>query len=84
MPGTVVPVTLPSLAPEKREVSVADALARARSAYIDRLPKSQENFQKGINFMPGGNTRSLLYTEPFPVFMKKGRGNRLWDHDDHE
>ncbi|KAH8891140.1 acetylornithine aminotransferase [Thozetella sp. PMI_491] len=34
--------------------------------------------------MPGGNTRSVLFNEPFPIFMKTGKGNRLWDYDGHE
>jgi glutamate-1-semialdehyde 2,1-aminomutase len=34
--------------------------------------------------MPGGNTRSVLFYEPFPLVMTRGRGCRLWDADDHE
>src|SRR5262245_2473204 len=34
--------------------------------------------------MPGGNTRTVLYYEPFPLSIVRGRGCRLWDADDHE
>jgi glutamate-1-semialdehyde 2,1-aminomutase len=34
--------------------------------------------------MPGGNTRTVLYYDPFPLSIARGRGCRLWDADDHE
>src|SRR5712671_3923227 len=34
--------------------------------------------------MPGGNTRSAIYVEPFPLTMARGEGSRLWDLDGHE
>jgi glutamate-1-semialdehyde 2,1-aminomutase len=34
--------------------------------------------------MPGGNTRSAIYVDPFPLTMARGEGARLWDIDGHE
>lgn len=34
--------------------------------------------------MPGGNTRTVLYYDPFPLSINRGEGCRLWDADDHE
>ena len=34
--------------------------------------------------MPGGNTRTTLHNNPFPLTVVKGEGCRLWDADGHE
>jgi len=34
--------------------------------------------------MPGGNTRSAIFVDPFPVTMARGEGSHLWDVDGHE
>jgi glutamate-1-semialdehyde 2,1-aminomutase len=34
--------------------------------------------------MPGGNTRTVLYHDPFPLTIVRGDGCRLWDLDGHE
>src|SRR5258706_4304240 len=34
--------------------------------------------------MPGGNTRSAIHVDPFPLTMVRGEGSRLWDLDGHE
>jgi glutamate-1-semialdehyde 2,1-aminomutase len=47
-------------------------------------PQSQKQFSTAATFMPGGNTRSVLFYEPFPVVMVRGEGCRLWDLDGHE
>lgn len=72
--------------PPPKEVleSLGDALTLARNSYIDRLPASKKHFEEAVDFLPGGNTRSVLFNEPFPIFMAKGEGNRLWDHDQNE
>src|ERR1700726_635180 len=34
--------------------------------------------------MPGGNTRSAIFVDPFPLTMTRGAGSHLWDLDGHE
>ncbi|HEY8607677.1 MAG TPA: aminotransferase class III-fold pyridoxal phosphate-dependent enzyme [Noviherbaspirillum sp.] len=60
-----------------------DALADARAAYIRRNPASREQLQEAARFLPGGNTRSALYYEPFPLTIARGQGAWLWDVDGH-
>lgn len=64
--------------------AVEDVVAAAQSRYVQRHPISKELHEKALKFMPGGNTRSVLHSDPFPVCQKRGRGNKLWDRDDHE
>ncbi|OJJ45196.1 hypothetical protein ASPZODRAFT_17412 [Penicilliopsis zonata CBS 506.65] len=64
--------------------SIDEALRQAKDSYISTFPESQTRYEEALEVMPGGNTRSVLFTAPFPVFMKKGKGNRLWDCDGNE
>ena len=60
------------------------ALAQEIAAYTERNPKSFERFSAATSVMPGGNTRTVLYYDPFPLSISRGEGCRLWDADDHE
>lgn len=59
------------------------ALARVEAAYIARNPASQARFERARGVMPGGNTRSVLYYDPFPLTFLRGEGATLEDADGH-
>ncbi|CAG9961950.1 unnamed protein product [Clonostachys byssicola] len=61
----------------------ATALASAEQRFNDRNPKSFEYHQSAVESLPGGNTRSLLHTAPYPVVMNRGEGSKLFDLDGH-
>ncbi|KAK8153687.1 pyridoxal phosphate-dependent transferase [Phyllosticta citrichinensis] len=60
------------------------ALQAARARFIARNPNSKRIHEDATRSLPGGNTRSVLHTAPFPVAMKRGRGYHVVDEDDHE
>ncbi|CAG7969689.1 unnamed protein product [Penicillium nalgiovense] len=57
------------------------ALRGATTRFIEHHPESQRLHKLSLESLPGGNTRTLLHTAPFPVFMRKGEGSELWDED---
>jgi glutamate-1-semialdehyde 2,1-aminomutase len=59
------------------------ALAKAKSDFAERNPKSHAQMEKAARFMPGGNTRTVLHYDPFPLTMSKGDACYLWDLDEH-
>jgi hypothetical protein len=59
------------------------ALAAARERFTKRNPNSLRLHEEAAKSLPGGNTRSLLHTAPFPVYMKEGKGWQLVDEDGH-
>lgn len=63
---------------------LATTIAQCVDAYTRRNPASQAQFDKALAVMPGGNTRSVLFYEPFPLAIRRGEGCRLWDADGHE
>jgi glutamate-1-semialdehyde 2,1-aminomutase len=65
-------------------IDIDAALAEAEELYAARNPESAALYEKACAALPGGNTRSAIYAEPFPVTMIKGEGAHLWDADGHE
>jgi len=65
-------------------IDLAAALAEAQEQYRARNPRSLALHEEACTALPGGNTRSAIYAEPFPLTMVKGEGARLWDADGHE
>ena len=60
------------------------ALVEARAAYVARNPRSLARFTAATEAMPGGNTRTVLHYDPFPLAMARGQGCRLWDMEGAE
>jgi glutamate-1-semialdehyde 2,1-aminomutase len=65
-------------------VDIRAALAEAEELYRARNPKSLAQHHAACEAMPGGNTRSAIHVDPFPLTMVRGEGARLWDLDKHE
>lgn len=63
---------------------VAAALAEAAELYDAHNPKSRARHEEACAAMPGGNTRTVIHVDPFPLTITRGDGARLWDLDGHE
>jgi glutamate-1-semialdehyde 2,1-aminomutase len=63
--------------------SLESAIEDARSRYRSQNPRSQAADESAARYLPGGNTRSVLYYEPFPLTMVAGDGAELTDLDGH-
>jgi len=61
-----------------------EAVADARRRYAAKNPASRERFEAARAALPGGNTRTVLFHEPFPLGVVRGAGCRIWDADGHE
>ena len=77
------------LAPSKLEhfkltpVSQQDALAKAHSSYTHLNPISLQAHQSACQHQPGGNTRTVLHANPFPITFASGNGCTLTSLDGH-
>lgn len=58
-------------------------LERCIQQYIRANPNSARQLDWAARVMPGGNTRSVLFYEPFPLVMTGGNGCSLDDLDGH-
>ncbi|WP_034491941.1 aspartate aminotransferase family protein [Afifella pfennigii] len=62
-------------------MQVGERLTQLRQAYAARRPESRRRMQEAKRWMPGGNTRSVLHFEPFPMVIAAGEGDRIRDVD---
>ncbi|MBJ6135688.1 aspartate aminotransferase family protein [Ochrobactrum sp. Q0168] len=49
--------------------------------YPESCPQSQALFDRAQKVMPGGNTRTTVYMDPFPIYAQSGEGCRMRDVD---
>jgi glutamate-1-semialdehyde 2,1-aminomutase len=66
-----------------RNLSLEAAVADVEARYIAANPRSKARFEAARRTMPGGNTRTVLHYDPFPVAISGGEGARLKDLDGH-
>ena len=59
------------------------ALSEAVDAYIAKRPKTKALHERACAVMPGGNTRTVLFTSPFPIRVERAEGALLYDVDGH-
>lgn len=49
--------------------------------YLARTPRSRELFERATASLPGGSTRTTVYTAPYPPYVESGAGLRVRDVD---
>jgi len=59
------------------------AIEDARGRYLSANPLSMAADKSAERYLPGGNTRTVLHYEPFPLTMVAGEGAELVDLDGH-
>ena len=64
-----------------RNITLDAAIADAKRDYTDRHAASLANHLRALGPMPGGNTRSVLFYDPFPLTFARGEGAYLYDID---
>jgi glutamate-1-semialdehyde 2,1-aminomutase len=69
---------------EAAVVDLATLVADAQRRYVERNPESRRLHEERAKVMPGGNTRSVIHVEPFPLTIVRGEGARLTDADGHD
>jgi hypothetical protein len=73
-----------ALGAEQPTKTLSQCLEEAERSFTLRNPASKAAHEHAQQFLPGGNTRSVLFNRPFPICAKRGSGNRLWDVDDNQ
>jgi glutamate-1-semialdehyde 2,1-aminomutase len=63
--------------------ALARAIEDARARYVAANPRSMAADREAERYLPGGNTRTVLHFDPFPLTMADGEGAELVDLDGH-
>ena len=52
--------------------------------YRETTPSSRALHERAAAVMPGGTTRTTTYFDPYPLYIERGEGCRVWDADGTE
>jgi glutamate-1-semialdehyde 2,1-aminomutase len=54
------------------------------AVYRQTTPRSRALHERAVAVMPGGTTRTTTYIDPYPLYIERGEGCRVWDADGTE
>jgi len=54
------------------------------SRYLRWTRRSREAYERAKRTLPGGNSREAIFYPPYPIYVKRAEGCRIWDLDGHE
>ncbi|CAM1507160.1 Fc.00g068010.m01.CDS01 [Cosmosporella sp. VM-42] len=57
------------------------ALDAAIAHYVEMNPRSKFLHEAAVKLLPGGNTRTVLHVDPFPLCMMSGKGYQVTSED---
>lgn len=52
--------------------------------YRQKTPSSENLFKRAREVMPGGISHNVHFFPPYPFFLKKAKGSKIWDMDGNE
>jgi glutamate-1-semialdehyde 2,1-aminomutase len=52
--------------------------------FRNRTGQSAKTFERAVRSMPGGVPSSFQENDPWPVYVERGKGSRVWDVDGNE
>jgi glutamate-1-semialdehyde 2,1-aminomutase len=61
-----------------------EGLKKELATYEKRTPKSAEAHKRALQRIPLGVASNYRAYDPYPIFVKKGAGSKLWDVDGNE
>jgi glutamate-1-semialdehyde 2,1-aminomutase len=54
---------------------------RELSEYLAKTSRSRALHEEAAAVMPGGNSRTTTFFDPYPFYIQRGQGAHLWDAD---
>ncbi|HKE30228.1 MAG TPA: aspartate aminotransferase family protein [Candidatus Angelobacter sp.] len=67
-----------------RQYSLQDAIVEIEQRYRRRTRRSAALHEEAKKFLPGGDTRSATYFDPYPLYIQQGSDCRITDVDGNE
>ena len=65
-------------------VVASPAVVDPETIYRRQTPGSRALHDSAVSVMPGGTTRTTTYFDPYPLYITRGEGCRIWDVDGTE
>jgi len=61
-----------------------EVAARELAVLLERTPTSKALYERAVRSMPMGVPSSFQAGSPYPLYLREGRGSRVWDADGTE
>lgn len=69
------------MATSTKEERLRDLVETAKQRYVSKNKTSEALYQEATQLLPGGNTRTVLHANPFPIYMKSGKNHQVTSED---
>src|SRR3954452_24243203 len=63
---------------------IAQLTEAEQAKFRERTRASAERFERALKVMPGGVPSSFQQNDPWPTYIERGEGARVWDVDGNE
>jgi glutamate-1-semialdehyde 2,1-aminomutase len=63
---------------------IATLTERQMAKLAERTPASKQRYERAVKVMPNGVPSSFQENDPWPVYVERGEGTRVWDVDGNE
>ncbi len=63
---------------------IASLTEAQNEQFRNRTGASARTYERALEVMPGGVPSSFQANDPWPVYLSRGKGSRVWDVDDNE
>jgi glutamate-1-semialdehyde 2,1-aminomutase len=57
---------------------------REQGEYIGKTGRSRTLHEEAVAVMPGGNSRTTTFFDPYPFYIERGEGAHVWDADGND
>ncbi len=69
---------------ERLKTRAAEIAEHETKRLIDRTPGSAKLHERAVNSLPAGVASNFQANDPYPVYLERGRGSKVWDVDGTE
>src|SRR3954453_5696112 len=63
---------------------IAELTKAEKAKLAESTPASKELYERAVKVMPGGVPSSFQENDPWPIYIERGEGARVWDVDGRE
>jgi len=57
------------------------SIDRELNEYLAKTSRSRALHEEAVAVMPGGNSRTTTFFDPYPFYIQRGQGSHVWDAD---
>jgi len=69
---------------ERLKARAAEIGEREERVLLERTQGSKELHARAVRSLPNGVASNFQAGDPYPVYLKRGQGSKVWDVDDTE